>query len=35
MVWTVRLDDRFEEEFETFPQDVQDALLAVARLLGD
>jgi hypothetical protein len=33
--WTVTLDDCFEPEFAAFPNDVQDALLKVAKLLID
>jgi hypothetical protein len=32
MAWEVELEDAFEAEFLAFDQDVQDALLAVARL---
>lgn len=35
MVWTVRFDDTFEQEFAAFDTDVQDELLASARLLED
>ncbi len=35
MAWTVRFHDVFEEEFGSFEQEVQDELLAVARLLKD
>ncbi len=35
MAWTVELDDAFEAEFSAFDPAVQDALLAVARLLAD
>src|SRR5207237_1026675 len=35
MVWNVEFEDAFEAEFSAFEQDVQDALLAVARLLAD
>src|SRR6266702_7508439 len=35
MAWNVEFDDSFEAEFLAFEQDVQDALLAVARLLVD
>ena len=34
-MWIVRLDDEFEPEFLALQQDVQDSLLAVARLLAD
>lgn len=33
MVWIVRLDPAFDPEFERFPEDVQDELLAHAKLL--
>ncbi len=35
MAWTVTFCDAFEEEFEALDVDVQDALLAYARLLGE
>ena len=35
MPWTVRFEDEFEHEFQMFPLAVREALLAVARLLGD
>jgi len=35
MPWTVTLDDDFEPEFTAFPDDVQDALLKVAKLFAD
>jgi hypothetical protein len=35
MTWQVEFDTAFEAEFLAFEQDVQDALLAVARLLAD
>jgi hypothetical protein len=35
MPWAVTFDTAFETEFAAFPDDVQDALLAVAKLLGD
>jgi hypothetical protein len=35
MPWDVEFHDAFEAEFLAFEQDVQDALLAVARLLSD
>jgi hypothetical protein len=35
MAWDVEFDDVFEVEFLDFERDVQDALLAVARLLAD
>ena len=35
MTWQVEFDIAFEAEFLAFEQDVQDALLAVARLLAD
>jgi hypothetical protein len=33
--WTVRLHDIFEKEFESLPQEVQDEMLAMAKLLKD
>jgi hypothetical protein len=33
--WTIEFDDAFEPEFAAFPEDVQDGLLAVGRLLGE
>lgn len=33
MPWNVEFDDLFEDEFEALAEDVQDALLAVAKLL--
>jgi len=33
MVWIVRLDPAFDPEFERFPEEVQDELLAHATLL--
>jgi hypothetical protein len=35
MLWIVELEDAFEAEFSAFEQEVQDALLAAARLLAD
>ncbi len=35
MTWTVTLCDEFEVDFETLDGDVQDALLAHARLLAE
>ena len=35
MSWTVRLHDIFEKEFESLPQEVQDEMLAMAKLLKD
>lgn len=35
MAWQVEFHNDFEAEFETYSDDVQDALLAVAKLLGD
>lgn len=35
MVWDVEFEDAFEAEFFAFEQEVQDALLAVAKLLVD
>lgn len=35
MPWRVILDDAFEEEFRMYAVEVQDALLAAARLLVD
>jgi hypothetical protein len=35
MAWEVEFHDAFEAEFRTFEQTVQDALLAVAKLLAD
>ena len=35
MPWEVEFEDAFEAEFLTFEQEVQDALLAVAKLLAD
>lgn len=35
MAWAIAFDDAFEAEFAAFPDDVQDALLAVAKLLAD
>src|ERR1035437_9146772 len=33
MVWNVEFEDTFEAEFFAFEQEIQDALLAVAKLL--
>jgi hypothetical protein len=33
MVWTVLLGDEFEPDFAAMPEDAQDELLAIARLL--
>ena len=35
MIWIVEFHEAFEDEFHAFGQEVQDALLAVARLLMD
>ena len=35
MAWNVEFEDTFEAEFLAFEQEVQDALLAAARLLVD
>jgi len=35
MVWTVRFHDLFEDEFNALAQEVQDELLATAKLLKD
>ena len=35
MAWVVEFHDDFEPEFQAFEQPVQDALLAVAKLLTD
>lgn len=35
MAWNVEFEDAFEKEFLAFEQEVQDALLAVAKLLVD
>ena len=35
MTWVVEFHDSFEEEFLAFDQSVQDAVLAVAKLLAD
>jgi hypothetical protein len=35
MAWVVEFHDVFDEEFRAFEQPVQDALLAVAKLLAD
>jgi hypothetical protein len=35
MVWNVEFEDTFEAEFFAFEQEIQDALLAVAKLLVD
>jgi hypothetical protein len=35
MPWIVEFEDAFEAEFLAFEQEVQDALLAVTRLLAD
>lgn len=35
MAWVVEFDEAFEAEFMTFAEDVQDALLSVAKLLAD
>lgn len=35
MAWTVRFHDAFEEEFAELEQEVQDELLATAKLLQD
>lgn len=33
MPWNVEFDDAFDDEFEAFSQDVQNALLATSKLL--
>lgn len=35
MAWEIEFDDAFETEFAAFAEDVQDALLAVAKLLAE
>jgi len=35
MAWTVAFGDEFDEEFEKLAAEVQDALLASAKLLGE
>jgi hypothetical protein len=35
MAWEVEFDDAFEMEFAAFAENVQDALLAAAKLLAD
>ncbi|MGO8847331.1 MAG: type II toxin-antitoxin system RelE/ParE family toxin [Methylocella sp.] len=35
MAWVIEFDDAFETEFAAFAEDVQDALLAVAKLLAE
>jgi hypothetical protein len=35
MLWAVELHDDFEPEFRAFEPSVQDALLAVTKLLAD
>jgi hypothetical protein len=35
MLWIVRFEDEFEQEFLALEQEVQDELLAVARLLAE
>ena len=35
MAWTVSFHDLFEDEFNAFAQEVQDELLATAKLLKD
>ena len=35
MPWDVEFDDAFEAEFSAFAEDVQDALLAVGKLLAE
>ena len=35
MAWEVEFDNAFETEFAAFAEDVQDALLAVAKLLAE
>ena len=35
MIWAVEFHEAFEPEFRAFDEEVQDALLAVARLLAD
>ena len=33
--WTVEYDDEFDAEVQTYPEDVQDKLDAMALLLGN
>ncbi|MFL4967801.1 MAG: type II toxin-antitoxin system RelE/ParE family toxin [Xanthobacteraceae bacterium] len=35
MLWIVRFEDEFEQEFLALEEEVQDELLAVARLLAE
>jgi hypothetical protein len=35
VAWEIEFDDTFETEFAAFAEDVQDALLAVAKLLAE
>jgi hypothetical protein len=35
VAWIVEFDEAFEQEFKAFDEEVQDALLAVAKLLAD
>ncbi|MFL5050593.1 MAG: type II toxin-antitoxin system RelE/ParE family toxin [Xanthobacteraceae bacterium] len=35
MLWIVRFEDEFEQEFLALEQEVQDELLAVAKLLAE
>jgi hypothetical protein len=35
VAWQVQFDDAFDAEFAAFDEDVQDGLLAVAKLLAD
>lgn len=35
MVWIVRFHDEFEEDFQTLAEEVQEELLAAAKLLKD
>jgi hypothetical protein len=35
MAWDVEFDDAFDAEFLAFDQEVQNSLLAVAKLLAD
>jgi hypothetical protein len=35
MTWEIEFDDAFEVEFADFSDDVQDALLAAAKLLAE
>ena len=35
VTWVVEIGDQFEPEFDELPEDVQDEILAQARLLED